>query len=130
MRSPACAESGRDRATSAATQVEAELGAWKVSKELTGLLQRLGILPLAAQEIRADLTHRVEEVPSSGDLRDQVQTLQEVWQAAGAPRNSSLRSQESRACSQRQRPRKRSDRSRRGSRRAAWTWEATDAEVE
>ncbi len=45
---------GRDRSTHASAQVEAELGAWRVTKELTELLQRLGILPLAAQEIRAD----------------------------------------------------------------------------
>ena len=76
---------GRDRATPAATQVEAELGAWKVSKELAELLQRLGILPLAAQEIRTDLTHRVEEIPTSAELRRELQGLQQVWKEAGAP---------------------------------------------
>ena len=76
---------GRDRATPAATKVEAELGAWRVTKEQTELLQRLGILPLAAQEIRADLTHRVEEVPTSSQLRQELESLQEIWKEAGAP---------------------------------------------
>ena len=76
---------GRDRATPAAAQVEAELGAWRVMKELTELLQKLGILPLAAQEIRADLTHRVEETPSLLDLTGQFRALEEVWREAGGP---------------------------------------------
>jgi transposase len=76
---------GRDRSTHASAQVEAELGAWRVTKELTELLQRLGILPLAAQEIRADLTHHAQEVPTAGELRQNFDKLKSAWDAAGAP---------------------------------------------
>lgn len=53
----------RDKSVPPPTQVEAELGAWRVMKELTELLQRLGILPQAVAEVRADIHHVVQDVP-------------------------------------------------------------------
>src|SRR5262249_32768180 len=73
----------RERECPHATRVDAELGVWRVMLELTQWLQRLGLLPTAPQEIRADLTHRVDAPPSFEELESQVQGLELVLQQAG-----------------------------------------------
>jgi len=67
---------GRDRATPPAVQVEAERSAWQILKELIELLQRMGILPTAAQELRADIHHVVAEVPSVQEMQRIVATIE------------------------------------------------------
>ncbi len=47
-------------------------------RELTEILQRLGFLPTAAQEIRADLTHRLEESPSLEELEAEFREIETV----------------------------------------------------
>lgn len=69
---------GRDRATPPATQVEAELGAWQILKELIELMQSLGLLPLAAQELRADIHHLVEELPSLEKMQKVVMSIEQA----------------------------------------------------
>lgn len=73
----------RERDCPHSTRVEAERSAWTVAKELTETLQRLGFLPTAAQEIRADLTHRMEGPPSFDELHSQIESLEVVLQQAG-----------------------------------------------
>ena len=72
----------RDKASPPATQVEAELGAWRIIKELTELLQRLGILPTAAQELRADIHHVVAEVPSLQEMQKVVTIIEQTCGSA------------------------------------------------
>lgn len=50
----------RDRECPHAAKVDAERSAWTVMREFVEKLQSLGYLPTAAQQIRADLTHRLE----------------------------------------------------------------------
>lgn len=73
----------RERDCPHATRVEAERNAWTVAREMTETLQRLGFLPTAAQEIRADLTHRMDAPPSFDELHSQIETLELVLQQAG-----------------------------------------------
>lgn len=75
----------RDRATQSATQVDAEREAWRVQKELADLLIRMGFLPQAATELRADFTHHVEALPSVADLRAEQKAFHAQWESAGAP---------------------------------------------
>jgi len=80
----------RERDCPHPTRVEAERNAWTVAREMTETLQRLGFLPTAAQEIRADLTHRVEGPPSFDELHAQIETLEVVLQQAGRSDPNSL----------------------------------------
>ncbi len=68
----------RERDCPHATRVEAERSAWTIIRELGEILQRLGYLPTAAQEIHADLTHRLEAPPSLEELQGQFETMQRV----------------------------------------------------
>lgn len=59
-----------------AARVEAVRGTWTVVKELTELLQHLGYLPTAAHQIRADLTHHIDEPPSFDQMQMEVARLE------------------------------------------------------
>ncbi len=67
----------RNKANSASSRIEAEMGAWRIHMDTVRLLQRLGFLPEAAREIRAELTHHMEIVESTESLRAQLETLQQ-----------------------------------------------------
>ncbi len=69
---------GRDRESPAVARVEAERGAWSAARELVQSLQRLGYLPTAVVEVRADLTHRLEEVPEVEALREEIERLESI----------------------------------------------------
>ncbi len=58
----------RDRETPAAVKVEIAKARFSIADGLVERLQSLGYLPTAAREIRADLTHRVEEPPDMAAL--------------------------------------------------------------
>ncbi|MFU8829596.1 MAG: ECF-type sigma factor, partial [Phycisphaerales bacterium] len=85
----------RDRAVAAGTRVEAERVIWSAMCELVRLLQRLGYLPEAARELRADITCRtgLEELPSSVELEAELERLSAVpgAQSAVGPLLESLR---------------------------------------
>ncbi|HBS29438.1 MAG TPA: hypothetical protein DEB06_08310 [Phycisphaerales bacterium] len=68
----------RDAQTSAAVRVEAERSAWTVARELVQSLQRLGYLPMATAQVRAELTHRVEEPPSVEELAQELERLESI----------------------------------------------------
>jgi len=68
----------RDAQTSAAVKVEAERSAWTVTRELVQSLQRLGYLPMATAQVRAELTHRVEEPPSVEELAQELERLESI----------------------------------------------------
>ena len=59
-----------------AARVEAIRGTWTVVKELTEKLQSLGYLPTAAHQIRADLTHHIDEPPSFDQMQMEVARLE------------------------------------------------------
>ena len=62
----------KEAACPPSAKVDAELGAWTVARELVEALQSLGYLPTAAQELRADMTHRL------GAPQSVAQTLAEL----------------------------------------------------
>jgi len=66
-----------------AARVEAVRGTWTVVKELTELLQHLGYLPTAAHQIRADLTHHMDEPPSFDQMQMEVARLELVIEQSG-----------------------------------------------
>lgn len=69
---------GREKETPPAAKVDAERGAWAATRELVQSLQRLGYLPTAVVEVRADLTHRLEEVPDVDALREELERLESI----------------------------------------------------
>lgn len=73
----------RERDCPHSVKVEAERSAWTVAREATETMQRLGILPTAAHEIRADLTHRLEGPPDFRELETQAEALEGLLLAAG-----------------------------------------------
>ena len=70
-------------------KVDAELGAWRILKERTLLLQKAGILPTAAQEIQADINHRFEN-PSKEQLFAQYEHLRSVVHDVSLPEDLTL----------------------------------------
>lgn len=68
----------RDRDTPATVKVDAERVGWDVARDLVQLLQRLGHLPMAAQEIRGQLTHRLEDPPDLDSLRTELERLEGI----------------------------------------------------
>ena len=66
----------RDSQTPAADQVHAVNSAWQIEKERIELLQKLGILPLAAQEIHAQVEHLPQDPRSLEDLVRDVAVIE------------------------------------------------------
>jgi predicted DNA-binding protein YlxM (UPF0122 family) len=66
-----------------AARVEAVRSTWTVVKELTEKLQSLGYLPTAAHQIRADLTHHIDEPPSFDQMQAEVKQLELVIEQSG-----------------------------------------------
>lgn len=84
----------RNREATAADKLAAERDAWTIRRGLVQILQRLGLLPEAAQSLRADLTHHVGgagvggESPDSGTVVDmmgrELERLNEAAKVSGA----------------------------------------------
>lgn len=69
----------RDRGVAAGTRVEAERAIWSSMTDLVRLLQRLGYLPEAARELRADISvHGQFELPTAAELQDELDRLSAV----------------------------------------------------
>jgi len=84
----------RDRAVAAGTRVEAERAIWSATTDVVRLLQRLGYLPEAAREFRADIScsGSIGELPSVADLEAELERLSAVPGAEHAgPMLASLR---------------------------------------
>jgi len=80
---------GRDKSAPASVKVDAERAAWLVTREMIILLQRLGYLPEAARELRANLTHRLggggdDQPPEIDELAQEIERLQSIQAATGA----------------------------------------------
>jgi hypothetical protein len=73
----------RDKGAAASAKIEAELGCWSVSRELVSTLQSLGYLPSAPKVFQAELTHRVEEVPSYDELQQELARVGQILAADG-----------------------------------------------
>lgn len=75
----------RDRDCPHAAKVDAERAAWSVMREFVEKLQSLGYLPTAAQQIQADLTHRLEGDRLATDLLEVKSVIRQVALPADAP---------------------------------------------
>ena len=73
----------REKDCPAAARVDAVRGTWTVIKEMTELLQRLGYLPTAAQQVRADLTHHLDEPLSTDQMRSEAESLGLIIKQSG-----------------------------------------------
>jgi len=63
----------RTSSISASDKTQAELGAWRIQKELIEKLQTLGYLPLVPHKISADIFHHEdEEEKTLGELKDEL----------------------------------------------------------
>ncbi len=80
----------RDRETPAAVKVEIARTRFEILDRLVVRLQSLGYLPTAAQEIRADLTHRVEEPPDMAALEAEFTVVTTLVQQS-APQDVAAR---------------------------------------
>jgi len=75
----------REKNCPPAARVEAVRGTWTVVKELTELLQSLGYMPTAAHQIRADLTHHIDEPPSFDQMQMEVARLELLIEQGDKP---------------------------------------------
>lgn len=57
-------------------KIDAERACWMITRELVQCLQRLGYLPTAAHEIRADLTHHVDDPLGYDQMLEEVTRLE------------------------------------------------------
>jgi hypothetical protein len=73
----------RDKATEAEARIDAELGCWRISRELIETLQTLGYLPSAPKVFQGELTHRVEEAPSYDELQAELDRVGSIVAAGG-----------------------------------------------
>ncbi len=72
----------RDKKTAASVKVDAEHRCYQVYSDYIQNLQRLGYLPTAAHEIRADLTHHVDHPPSFEETLEELAQLELALAAA------------------------------------------------
>ncbi len=68
----------REKKTPASVKVDAEHRCYQVFSDYVQRLQRLGYLPTAAHEIRADLTHHVDEPPGFDEMLTEIGQLELV----------------------------------------------------
>ena len=81
----------RERATPAAVRVDGEKACWTITRDLVQRLQSLGYLPTAPQEIRGDVTHRLEETPGYDEIQVEVARLEVILSQDGVdPQRSSI----------------------------------------
>lgn len=71
-----------DKNTPASVKVEAEHRCYQVFSDYVQNLQRLGYLPTATHEIRADLTHHVDHPPSFEETLEELEQLERALGAA------------------------------------------------
>lgn len=82
----------RHRDATVAERVEAERSCWLIERDVVQLLQRIGLVPMVAQKIQGDLTHRVTmpDVDLSG-MPHVADQLQQLLAAAGNPNTNAVR---------------------------------------
>ena len=83
----------RDKNTAASVKVDAEHRCCQVYSDYIQNLQRLGHLPTAAHEIRADLTHHVDHPPSFEETREELAQFELALAAAESTPNQSTQLQ-------------------------------------
>lgn len=66
----------RDNNTSPSVKVDAEYRCYMIQSDLVQNLQRLGYMPIAAHEIRADLTHHFDNPQSFDEMLKEVAQLE------------------------------------------------------
>ncbi len=72
----------REKRTPPSVKVDAEHRCYQVLSDLVRTMQSLGYLPTAAHEIRADLTHRVDEPPGFDQMLAEVTRLELVLESS------------------------------------------------
>ena len=75
---------GKESNCPAAVKVEAERGAWSVTREVVEALQSLGYLPTAAQELRADMTHHLGTPQSLEQTLGELKELRLLIEQSGS----------------------------------------------
>lgn len=87
----------REKESPLSSRVEAERAAWDVGRELVGTLQRLGYLPMAAAQLKADLRHSLggltESAADSGgedEVLAELARLQVIVDQAGGDQRPRL----------------------------------------
>ncbi len=83
----------REKKTAASVKVEAEHRCYQVYSDFVQSLQRLGYLPTAAHEIRADLTHHVDHPSSFEETLEELAQLELALAAAASTPNESTQLQ-------------------------------------
>ncbi len=68
----------REKKTPASTKIDAQHRCYQIFSDYIQRLQRLGYLPTAAHEIRADLTHHVDEPPGFDEMLTEIGQLELV----------------------------------------------------
>jgi hypothetical protein len=74
----------RDPGTPISEKIAAEASAWKIRVDTVTLLQRLGVLPMQAQKINADVFHHsVELERSPEEMRKLLENIEQEGEEAG-----------------------------------------------
>lgn len=69
----------RSKSARVADRVDGERTCWRIVRELVEALQRLGLLPTAALELRGDVRHRISlEVPGWDELEAELDRLEMI----------------------------------------------------
>ena len=68
----------RDKKASASDRISAERGVWEVTRQFTQLLQGLGYLPSAAQEVNAKLTYQLGEGLTAEAVLEELDRIQVI----------------------------------------------------
>lgn len=74
---------GRDRLTMPETRLDAWKACFSVYTEQIRLLQSLGYLPTAAQQVSAKLTHSIQDIPSMEVIQQEIKRLTVIMQTDG-----------------------------------------------
>ncbi len=68
----------RERATPPNVRVDGEKACWGIFRDFVQLLQTLGHLPTAPQEIRGQLTHQIEQLPGFAQMKEEVARMETI----------------------------------------------------
>lgn len=76
---------GRDRLTMPETRLDAWKACYAVYTDQIRLLQSLGYLPTAAQQVNAKLTHSIQDIPTMEVIQEEIKRLTVIMQTDGGP---------------------------------------------
>lgn len=68
----------RERGVPASARIDGEKACWVIANQLTARLQALGYLPTAAQQIRGEISHRLEDSPGYDQILEEVARVEVI----------------------------------------------------